>query len=214
VGANALIRAELAARQGLNASLVNFWLNFLDYGTEPEVARVEFGMGPFAFSVSVIPQLNVQGGGDQLLALYMAGWFPARAAEEFTAQLLAYVYLNDRGRELMAKRRWGSVEYDSFKLAIGHSPSWNPDGCLAAKSWASGLPLFIPYATPLPTTTKMAHRLVESNPCRMPCDLPTAIWDRGLLLEGPRLTRMAFRQMLYHYVSPPLWKKLSNLLAF
>jgi len=94
------------------------------------------------------------------------------------------------------------VEYDSFRLAIGHSPSWNPDGCLAAKSWASGLPLFIPYATQLPTTAKTAHRLVESNPCRMPCDPPTAIWDRDLLLKGTRLTRMAFRQMLYHYVSP------------
>jgi len=106
---------------------------------------------------------------------------------------------------------WGVVEYDSSKLAISHNPSWNLDGCLAAKSWASGLPLFIPYATPLPTTAKTAYRLVESDPCRMPCDPPTAIWNRDLLLEGPRLTRIAFRQMLYHYVNPPLWRKLSKL---
>jgi len=36
-------------------------------------------------------------------------------------------------------------------LAAMGQPSWNPDSCLATKSWASGLPLFIPYVATLPT---------------------------------------------------------------
>jgi len=200
ISAQELLKIELGIKEG---RLAEAWLDFIDFGyVEGHISPI-FVSSPLALATH-----------DVLFRIDMNIVKPVKVLEEFAAQVTAYVHLDDVGRRLMHNKRWDSVEYGSFTIAVGAQEGvsrleWSPHGCLLAKSWALGIPLFAPYMTPLPTTEEIAATLAPDL-CKSPCDIPAVSEEH--VAKGPDIARLTFKQIMKHYTVPELWRQLDELL--
>lgn len=200
ISAQELLKIELGIKEG---RLAEAWLDFIDSGYVEGHISPLFRSSPLALATH-----------DVLFHIDMNIVRPVKVLEEFAAQITAYVHLDDVGRRLMRDKSWNSVEYGSFTIAVGAQEGvsrleWDPHGCLLAKSWALGIPLFAPYMTPLPTTEEIAATLAPSL-CKSPCDIPAVFEEH--VAKGPDIARFAFKQIMKHYTVPELWRQLDELL--